>query len=146
MTKLESISHTPLFIGKFDSIEEAKLYYYNSELSETCIFICGIVEYIINYNEDKSEILITYVGNRYMMQVSIINEIILNAIKHGADFGGLLAYNSNEQGLIDAMKKYLDTDYELRKTYEIKSKVKVKDNEGYIWSVPQFILKEEFKK
>lgn len=144
MTKLESISSPPLFIGKFDSIEEAKLYYYNSELSDPGIFICGIVEYIINYNEDKSEILITYVGNRYMMQVSIINEIILNAvIAIGADFCG--SCQSNTQGLIDAMKKYLDTDYELRKTYEIKSKVKVKDNEGYIWSVPQFILKEEFK-
>jgi hypothetical protein len=143
MTKLESISHTPLFIGKFDSIEEAKLYYYNSELSETCIFICGIVEYIINYNEDKSKILITYVGNRYMMQVSIINEIILNAvIAIGADFCG--SYQSNTQGLIDAMKKYLDTDYELRKIYEIKSE-EVKDNEGYIWIIPQFILKEEFK-
>lgn len=70
--------------------------------------------------------------------IELINNMIFNAESNGADAGG--TYQSNEDGLYSAMKKFL-TEYSLENRYEIK-KAEVWDG-VFTWEVFQFVLKEE---
>jgi hypothetical protein len=51
-------------------------------------------------------------------EISLINDIVLNAIVHGADCGG--SYDSNENGLKQALAEWIEakglTDYVIQKT------------------------------
>lgn len=75
--------------------------------------------------------------------IELINSIIVNAEANGADTGG--TYRCNEDGLYDAMKKFL-TEHFLEDKYDIK-KVNVLIPKPYgqhgMWEVFQFVLKGE---
>lgn len=70
--------------------------------------------------------------------IELINNMIFNAESNGADAGG--TYQSNEDGLYNAMKSFL-TEYSLEDKYEIKM-TEVWDG-VFTWEVFQFVLKEE---
>lgn len=63
-------------------------------------------------------------------EIQLINSIILNAEKNGADAGG--SYKNNEFGIIESMTDYLEYK-NLQKQYEIKEV----DISG--WKVLQFV-------
>lgn len=43
--------------------------------------------------------------NSFNTEIGLINDILEQAVRHGADIGG--SYDSNENGLLDAIYKYL---------------------------------------
>lgn len=43
--------------------------------------------------------------NSFNTEIGLINDILEQAVRHGADIGG--SYESNEDGLLDAIYKYL---------------------------------------
>ncbi len=66
--------------------------------------------------------------------IRIINRIIREAIEHGGDCGG--SYNSNPDGLIKAMKTYINW-------VGLKEEIGILDDDG---GVPQFFLKRQIVK
>lgn len=102
----------------------------------------GIAEFLIGYNEDKSEIKVLYIGNKHDTQITIINKIIINAIRHGADLNSSNHNNNNIEELINSMKEYLNTEYYLKELYEVKT---IDIREMNLADTPLFVLKEEFK-
>lgn len=69
-----------------------------------------------------------------MSKIDLINSLIFNAIKHGADCGG--SYDSNEENLIESIKQYLE--FENIKGYKIE-KCDVKDKDRIWCSIIQII-------
>lgn len=75
--------------------------------------------------------------------IEAINNLILEAVIHGADISG--SYNQNRDGLICAMDYFMET-YDLYDKYKI-DEVDVKKADGvelYLngtWNVPQFVEK-----
>lgn len=67
-------------------------------------------------------------------EVEFINEIIAESIKHGADLGGI--YNSNLEGLIESVNKWL-MHKNLIDKYELVDDIYL----GEGWYLPQIIKK-----
>jgi hypothetical protein len=65
-------------------------------------------------------------------QISLINDLIFNAIMHGADPGG--SYDCNEDGLTASIEKWLN--FNGIEGYVIE-RVERKDTKGYWWCIPQ---------
>lgn len=54
---------------------------------------------------EKYEKLVPAPLNSFNTEIGLVNDILEQAVRHGADIGG--SYDSNENGLLDAIYKYL---------------------------------------
>jgi hypothetical protein len=71
------------------------------------------------------------------LQFEMVNDIVLQAIKHGSDSGG--SYNSNEDGLVNTLETYallLDADAKV----EVKNVVEEHPLFNSIWNIPQIVI------
>ncbi len=69
-------------------------------------------------------------------ETEIINKIIVEAIRHGADSGG--SYDSNEKNLITTIEEWLEF-RDLSSDYAVKKNVEVMTEYKTTLNVPQII-------
>ena len=65
--------------------------------------------------------------NSFNTEIGLINDILEQAVRHGADIGG--SYDSNENGLLDAIYKYLIYKYLIYRGLYVRYKVVYTDND-----------------
>lgn len=131
----------PVIIGKFKEKERNIAEALCAKENKFCIYTIDDKDYIYNPFTKESELIVDTFVQR---ELDMINDIIVNAIIHGADGGG--SYESNKEGLMEAMRLYLSYK-KLEEKFVVKEQdVTVQDTKTgsvEVWPAIQFVKIEK---